>query len=275
MLRVYSLDGAIELITALDAGKCAQEWQPGSSVMCTLPAGHEGLHCRGEAVDTVAESEANLLNKIPEVEGKYIFEYAFGLETVSRGDAVTLAKKSLEKPQDKLYSFDAQVWAREFNKVLRNMRCSGDGINCDFDRDGLPIHVQLDEGWLTGWFANALMRGYDEKQWQVDEEVVGVAQRLLSETVSGEKPQDKMSAREAVMGFAAWLTTRDEAVTLGSAHPCGDVSRLVDEFCDANALAPIRESWPDGLKMPQSQQEVGAEHKEETKHRVIRGEPRK
>lgn len=42
-------------------------------------------------------------------------------------------------------SFDAKDWAEEFNNVLV--------------RKG---EQPYDPGWLIGWFANALMRGYDE-----------------------------------------------------------------------------------------------------------------
>ena len=48
---------------------------------------------------------------------------------------------------DLLKSFDAQVWAREFMCI----KASG---------------VEIDEGLMIGWFANALMRGYDEHRWR-------------------------------------------------------------------------------------------------------------
>ena len=42
-------------------------------------------------------------------------------------------------------TFDAQTWARSFNETLVAL--------------GHPPH---DEEWLIGWFANAIMCGYDE-----------------------------------------------------------------------------------------------------------------
>lgn len=39
---------------------------------------------------------------------------------------------------------DAVKWAAEFNRVAVSL--------------GYP---EMDEGWLIGWFANAIMRGYD------------------------------------------------------------------------------------------------------------------
>lgn len=56
-----------------------------------------------------------------------------------------------ERPDWPLPSFDAQDWARSFCKIA-----NGFGFK---DAKGEPI----DEGWMTGWFANALMRGYDQR----------------------------------------------------------------------------------------------------------------
>lgn len=50
-----------------------------------------------------------------------------------------------------LPSFDAKDWAEAFCKVA-----NAHGFK---DAKGDPV----DEGWMIGWFANALMRGYDER----------------------------------------------------------------------------------------------------------------
>lgn len=55
-----------------------------------------------------------------------------------------------QRPDWPLPSFDAQDWAKAFCKVANDL-----GYR---DPDGKPI----DEGWMVGWFANALIRGYDE-----------------------------------------------------------------------------------------------------------------
>jgi len=46
------------------------------------------------------------------------------------------------------HTMNAQVWAREFNKTFAELH------------EG----CELDEGWLIGWFANAIMAGYDTAQ---------------------------------------------------------------------------------------------------------------
>lgn len=50
-----------------------------------------------------------------------------------------------ERPDWPLPSFDARDWAAAFCKTA-----------------GKLGHLGIDEAWMVGWFANALMRGYDE-----------------------------------------------------------------------------------------------------------------
>jgi hypothetical protein len=56
-----------------------------------------------------------------------------------------------ERPDWPLPSFDAQDWARAFCDV-----CIEKGFRPTEDDD-----------WVTGWFANALMRGYDQKAAEI------------------------------------------------------------------------------------------------------------
>lgn len=55
-----------------------------------------------------------------------------------------------ERPDWPLPSMDARDWAAHFCKIA-----TGLGYK---DAEGKPI----DEGWMVSWFANALMRGFDE-----------------------------------------------------------------------------------------------------------------
>ena len=61
------------------------------------------------------------------------------------------------KTSSPLGSFDARVWAKEF------MRCNN-GLSGPF----VSSHVQVDKETMVGWFANALMRGYDEHRWKTE-----------------------------------------------------------------------------------------------------------
>ena len=51
-----------------------------------------------------------------------------------------------------LVSFDAQEWAASFMETLRE--------NPD---------ITIDRELMVTWFANALMRGYDEREWRTPE----------------------------------------------------------------------------------------------------------
>ncbi len=53
---------------------------------------------------------------------------------------------------DTLKSFDARVWAKDFCDIARKI--------------GQPVP---DEEWMVTWFANALMRGYDEHRYSTKE----------------------------------------------------------------------------------------------------------
>lgn len=55
--------------------------------------------------------------------------------------------------------------------------------------------------------------------------------------------KDQMTASEAVYGLLAWLTTRDEAVTLSAKHDSAVAADLAAKFCEANDLPDPREHW--------------------------------
>lgn len=56
-------------------------------------------------------------------------------------------------PNWPVQSFDAMDWARAFIATF-----------------GAKLNWQLDESTMLAWFASALMRGYDQRQWQLDAE---------------------------------------------------------------------------------------------------------
>ena len=61
---------------------------------------------------------------------------------------------------------------------------------------------------------------------------------------------DKLSASEALYGFAGWLTTRKEPVTLSRTDDAAIVAELVDEFCKANDLEQPAPGWDINLVYP-------------------------
>jgi hypothetical protein len=59
--------------------------------------------------------------------------------------ALAIKNSSRDDPNWPLPSFDAKDWAEAFCKTAAKLG-----------------HPGIDEEWMIGWFANALMRGYDE-----------------------------------------------------------------------------------------------------------------
>src|SRR5574341_733156 len=76
-----------------------------------------------------------------------------------------------------LHSFDAKVWADDFCAIAKT-------LGHDLDKD-----------WMLGWFANALMRGWDEHAKRNREKLVafepgGAVERFLIEWNQWEIDED-------------------------------------------------------------------------------------
>ena len=67
------------------------------------------------------------------------------------------------------HSFDAQDWAEEFCEIVHN-----------------HPNVPYDKETMMGWFANALMRGWDEKSWKQYKEDENRWIYILSNRQTGE-----------------------------------------------------------------------------------------
>ncbi len=59
---------------------------------------------------------------------------------------------------------------------------------------------------------------------------------------------DQVSPSEAVFAFAAWLTCRDEAVTLGATHNASPAAELVGAFNKSQGFAGPRDDYTNRLK---------------------------
>ena len=77
---------------------------------------------------------------------------------------------------------------------------------------------------------------------------VGVAKTHESPMIKGDK--GKLTAPEAVYGFAAWLTCREKPMTLSSTHDASEICTLVDEFVKTNSLGEPRSNYTDYLTRP-------------------------
>ena len=61
---------------------------------------------------------------------------------------------------------------------------------------------------------------------------------------------DKLKPSEAVYGFAAWLTTRDEKTVLSASDDAAPITDLVAEFCKENNLSDPSDGWASNLIHP-------------------------
>lgn len=78
-------------------------------------------------------------------------------------------------------------------------------------------------------------------------------QGLLEDTIiMFTKP--RITPSEALYGFMAWLTTRDEPVTLSAKHDASIAARLIDSWLKANKLPNPRhrgrEAYPFNIRAP-------------------------
>jgi hypothetical protein len=61
---------------------------------------------------------------------------------------------------------------------------------------------------------------------------------------------DKLTASEAIYGFAGWLTTRDEKTVMSATDDSAPIADLVAEFCKENNLADPHDGWENNLIHP-------------------------
>jgi len=59
--------------------------------------------------------------------------------------------------------------------------------------------------------------------------------------------KESLSPSEAVYGFAGWLTTRDEPITMSAHNDAAIVAELVDEFIKKQRLEEPKDHWEKDL----------------------------
>lgn len=119
--------------------------------------------------------------------------------------------------------------------------------------------IKEDEGYMRAWYCNIAMPVQDAGVDYV------MAQKIASDLLfhffhadSSEMKREYikshgeeiMNPREAVTGFVAWLTTRNEEVILSASDDCTGPCELADKFCNINNLEPVSSAWATNLIHP-------------------------
>ncbi len=61
---------------------------------------------------------------------------------------------------------------------------------------------------------------------------------------------ETLNPSEAVYGFAAWLTCRDERTVMSASDDAAPIVELVKQFCEVNNLPDVSDQWPNNLIHP-------------------------
>ncbi len=62
-----------------------------------------------------------------------------------------------------------------------------------------------------------------------------------------------LSGSEAIFGFCAWLTTRNEQTLMSATDDAAAIPPLITEFCEVNELVPPRDDYADWLVLPENE----------------------
>ena len=73
-----------------------------------------------------------------------------------------------------------------------------------------------------------------------------VVRELLDEM----EAHNKLTASEAIFGFAGWLTTRPKKTVMSSSDDAAPIVELIQQFCEVNNLDEARDGWENNLTHP-------------------------
>ncbi len=88
---------------------------------------------------------------------------------------------------------------------------------------------------FEAWYAQYMINGIDNNDGLFEPDVVEVAR------AAWQAASERVTASEAIYAFAAWLTTRKETVTLGSAHDAAIAAEVVSVFVKGQGWEPPRD----------------------------------
>lgn len=94
-------------------------------------------------------------------------------------------------------TMDASIWAKEFMKIFKDL-----------------YKIDIDEEWMHGWFANAIMCGYDHMAWKRDKEYIYILQSNSGAIVKVFHWEP--TVKDMVKAYAHYLNCDDDEICTGS-----------------------------------------------------------
>jgi len=94
----------------------------------------------------------------------------------------------------------------------------------------------------------------EEQAWLCDANIQIALEQYCKNTKFEVKDIDEMTGSEAIFGFCAWLTTREEKTVMSASDDSGCIAELIKKFCDTNNLTEPRTTWTELLIHPKEEQ---------------------
>lgn len=58
----------------------------------------------------------------------------------------------------------------------------------------------------------------------------------------------ELNAKEALVGFVSWLSTRPEKIAIGADCDCAGLPELIEAYAESQGLSAVREDWLERLR---------------------------
>lgn len=71
-------------------------------------------------------------------------------------------------------------------------------------------------------------------------------------TFTAQEKRNELTASEALFGFSAWLSTRQEKTVFSSSSNCAPIAELIKDFLNSNQLSEPRKGWENLLVHPKA-----------------------
>ena len=90
-----------------------------------------------------------------------------------------------------------------------------------------------------------------EQAWLCDLNIQQALRKYCTNTKFEVKDLKELTGSEAIYGFCAWLSGREEKTIFSSKSNCTPIADLIKEFCETNNLIDPRDNWTDNLIHPE------------------------